>query len=128
LLSKDLTELAAPSPQTKSEPVSFTRTYYPEDINRLDALGAHRRAAGDKLPDIRSLGEMLRTLGRLVDAQQGCLIRVVKDQRRMMFEYHNTDGTKCSEELASLELLKLQHRYYEMRGKAKILDLWNGRL
>jgi hypothetical protein len=124
-LSRNLSDFTAPN--AKPETVSFSRTYHLEDINRLDDLGARRRTGSDKLPDIHSLGETLRTVGKLMDAEQGRMIRVFRNQRRVRFEYEIAGGTKCVKQLTSLELLKLQQRYYETRGKVNILDLWKGR-
>src|SRR6185436_1746109 len=61
LLARDVSTLAH---QAKSATVEFTNTYAAEDINRIDEIGMARRFAVGKMPDIRSLGEMLRTIGR----------------------------------------------------------------
>jgi hypothetical protein len=114
--------------ETKTQSVSFDRTYNPDDIFRLDEAGIRHRTGIAKIPDIRSLGEILRTVGRLVDAENAQLIRIVKDQRRISFEYEKSDGTRCNQEVTSMDLYKLQQQYYDLRGKRTMVDLWNGRI
>jgi hypothetical protein len=108
--------------------VAFDRTYNPNDIFQLDEAGIRKRSGIKKIPDIRSLGEMLRTVGRLIDGENGRLIRILKDQRRVSFEYEKSDDTRCNQEVTSMELYKLQQKYYELRGKKTMVDLWNDRV
>ncbi len=124
-LTRDVTELTT---ETKTQSVSFNRTYNPDDIFRLDEAGIRHRTGIAKIPDIRSLGEILRTVGRLVDAENAQLIRIVKDQRRISFEYEKSDGTRCNQEVTSMDLYKLQQQYYDLRGKRTMVDLWYGRI
>jgi hypothetical protein len=93
----------------------------------LDESGIRHRAGLKKVPDIRSLGEILRTVGRLIDGENGRLIRFMKDRRRIVFDYEKNDGTRCNQEGTSMELYKLQQKYYELRGKKTFTDLWNDR-
>jgi hypothetical protein len=124
-LNRDVTSLTA---ENKTPSVTFDRTYTPDDIFRLDEGGIRHRTGIAKIPDIRSLGEILRTVGRLIDGENARLIRVLKDQRRISFEYEKNDGTKCSQEMTGMELYKLQRQYYDLRGKKTMVDLWNGRI
>ena len=121
VLSRDLTQLKPPELPTK---VDFSRIYTPEEINRIDGLGIRRRFSVGKLPDIRSLGEILRTIGRLVDGQESLLIRLSRDSGRVDFEYRAQDGTSHKETISNLELYKLQKRFYEKRGATPALDPW----
>ena len=66
ILAQDITTWA---PEAKSDIASFTRTYDAEDIARIDAIGSRRRTGGEKIPDIRSLGEILRTVGRVIESE-----------------------------------------------------------
>ena len=84
MLARDVSDLAR---EAKSANVDFSLAYNPADINRIDEMGASRRFSIGKTPDIRSLGEMLRTIGRLVDGREGQLVKVYKDARRIVFEY-----------------------------------------
>ena len=103
-------------PAEESGTANFSRTYDPADIDRLDQAGVDRRRQAGKVPDIYSLSESLRTIGRIVDANGGRLISVFKDQRRMAVEYTDTKGAKCRAEMTSAELYKLQQSYYKERS------------
>jgi hypothetical protein len=103
----------------------FTRKYTLDDINRLDETGLPRRANKDGKPDIYSLGERLRTVGRIVDACKGTLIRVVKDHNSMKFEYRDQNGHDHREEYTNLALYKYQQRYYAERGIYTFIDPWD---
>ena len=121
MLARDVSSLTR---QAKSATVEFSHTYAPEDINRLDELGMSRRFGVGKIPDIRSLGEMLRTIGRLVDGQEGELVKIHKDTRRIVFEYTGQDGKVRSEIMTNADLYKLQKGFYEKRGELVGLDPW----
>jgi hypothetical protein len=116
ILAQDITAWGPPS---KSDNVSFVRTYDAEDIARIDETRGHRRAGVEKIPDIRSLGEVLRTVGRVIESEDGRLIKIIKDMRQVAFEYVNQDGANCKQELSSLDLRKVQQRFYEKRDETK---------
>jgi hypothetical protein len=124
LLARDVASLAGPG---KATIVEFERVYRTDDINQIDEIGMRRRAGVGKIPDIRSLAEMLRTIGRLVDGLAGELVKIHKDMRRIVFEY--TDGAgKAHNELMSIpDLYKLQKSFYEKRGTPVGLDPWQDR-
>jgi hypothetical protein len=124
LLARDVSTLAQ---QAKSATVEFTNTYSPEDIDRIDEIGMARRFAAGKMPDIRSLGEILRTIGRLVDGQEGQLRKISKEARRIVFEYTAPDGKSCNEIMTNVDLYKLQKSFYEKRGDLVGLDPWKDR-
>lgn len=121
LLAQDIANWSS---ESKSTSVSFARTYNSEDIARLDEAGSRHRAGTEKLPDIRSLGELLRTVGKLIEAEEGRLIKIVKDTRQITFEYVNRDGKTCRQEMSSFDLHKLQQRYYEKRSEPKAPGPW----
>ena len=116
ILAQDITTWA---PEAKSDIASFTRTYDAEDIARIDAIGNRRRTGGEKIPDIHSLGETLRTVGRVLESEGGRLVKIVKDRREVALEYVNGDGKYCKQELSSLDLRKVQQGIYEKRGEIK---------
>lgn len=116
ILTQDITTWGA---QNKSDTASFARTYDAEDIARIDEAGSRRRTGAGKIPDIRALGEILRTIGRLIEGENGRMIRIVKDRRQVAFEYLDADGKACKQELSSLDLRKMQQRFYEKRGETK---------
>lgn len=103
-------------PAEESDVVTHARTYKADDINRLDQSGVDRRTQAGKVPDIYSLGETLRTIGRIVDTNGGRLVSIFKDQRRVAFEYTDRKGSKCRTEMTSSELFKHQQRYYQERS------------
>jgi hypothetical protein len=103
----------------------FTRKYTPDAINRLDELRRPRRANKEGKPDIYSLGERLRTVGRIVDSCHGTLLRVVKDNNSMKFEYRDKDGIDHKEEFTNLALYKYQQRFYAERGTHTFVDPWD---
>jgi hypothetical protein len=103
----------------------FTRKYSLDDINRLDEIGLPGRTNNEGKPDIYSLGERLRTVGRIVDACKGTLVRVAKDRNSMKFEYRDQNGHDHREEYTNLALYKYQQRYYAERGTYTFIDPWD---
>jgi hypothetical protein len=124
MLSRDVSALTQ---KTQSATIEFNQRYAPEDINRIDEIGMSRRFTVGKIPDIRSLGEMLRTVGRLVDGQEGQLVKISKDARRIVFEFTGSDGKPRNELMSIPDLYKLQKRFYEKRGAPVGLDPWQNR-
>ena len=124
MLARDVSAL---SRQANSATVQFDRTYTSEDVNQFDEIGMRRRFGVGKTPDIRSLAEMLRTIGRLVDGQAGVLTKIHKDARRIVFEYSDSAGKSHNELLTIADLYKLQKSFYQQRGAPVGLDPWNNR-
>lgn len=108
----------------EAEIATLARTYSPADIQRLNEAGLHRRMQAGKIPDIRNLGEALRTVGRIIDSDEGKLIKVFKDLRRIAFEYVDKKGATHKAELTHAELYKLQQRFYDKRGASNSIDPW----
>ncbi len=111
----------------KSDLANVTRNYTPNDISRIDEAGLHRRIQLGKIPDIHNLGEALRTIGRIIDAEDGQLTRIFKDQRRVVFEYVAMGGGTRKVEMTLTELYKAQQSYYQARSSTQSLDLWKGK-
>ncbi len=124
MLNRNVTSLIQ---KTQSETIEFNRSYAPKDINRIDEIGMSRRFTVGKIPDIRSLGEILRTIGRLVDGQEGRLVKISKDAHRIVFEFIGSDGKPHNELMSIPDLFKLQKRFYETRGAPVGLDPWQNR-
>jgi len=103
----------------------FSRKYTLYDINRLDEIGLPGRTNNKGKSDIYSLGERLRTVGRIVDDCKGTLVRVVKDRNSMKFEYRDQNGHDHREEYTNLALYKYQQRYYAERGIYTFIDPWD---
>ena len=62
----------------------------------------------------------MRTVGRVIEKEDGRLIKIIKDRRQVAFEYINRDGKYCTQELSSLDLRKLQQRFYENAAKSSL--------
>jgi hypothetical protein len=104
----------------------FEHRYNADEIGQLDRVGMHRRNQAGKVPDINNLGEALRTIGRIIDAQGGELIRILKDSRRVVFDYNDKQGAPQKTEMTRSELFKVQQSYYEKRSGSGGVDLWKG--
>ena len=115
-----------PPAESSTEPISFDRTYTPVDIDRMDESGANRRNEIDKVPDIYSLGEMLRMVGRIVDSDGRRLLNLSKDTYGVTFEYEDGAGQTQKREFSNLQLYKLQQQYYAERGTYVPIDDWKG--
>lgn len=100
-----------PMREPELEFVPFSRTYNADDINRLDRQATQHRGRADAIPDIYTLGERLRTIGKVIDAHDGRIVKIFKDLHRVVFEYLDADGRSCKEELNNTELYQLQQRY-----------------
>ena len=110
----------------KPDVVTVNRTYTENDISRIDEAGLQRRNQVGKVPDIHDLGEALRTIGRIVDAEEGRLVKIFRDQRRVAFEYVVRSEIK-KVELSRTELYKVQQSYYHGRSGPGSIDLWKGK-
>lgn len=121
-LKKVLAGIAAivrPQPREPNlEFVPFTRTYRFADLERLDESAAAHRDHRGGMPDIYTLGERLRTIGKLIDARHGKVIRVFKDLHQIVFEYQDANGQARKEELNNTELYQLQQSYAARRGSS----------
>jgi len=115
-----------PPVESSTESIGFDRTYTPADIDRMDETGANRRNGVDKVPDIYSLGEMLRMVGRIVDSEGRRLVRLTRDMYGVTFEYEDGAGQAQKREFSNLQLYKLQQQYYAERGTYVPIDKWAG--
>jgi hypothetical protein len=112
-------------PVDASSMVPFARSYTAEDINRLEERGTlHRRSSEDK-PDLYSLSERLRMIGRIIDANGGKLIKLLKDRNTVIFDYQDEGGETHRQELSNLSLYKLQQQYHSQRSILALKDPWS---
>ena len=105
-----------PNREPDLEFVPFSRTYNVSDIDRLDNQATSQRGGYGGMPDIYSLGERLRTIGKVIDGQNGRFVKIWKDLHQIVFEYHDGDGKAHKEELNNTELYQLQQRYAAERS------------
>jgi hypothetical protein len=115
-----------PPAENSAATMSFDRTYAPVDIDRMDESGANRRNEIDKVPDIYSLGEMLRMVGRIVDSDGRRLLNLSRDKYGVTFEYEDGAGQTQKREFSNLQLYKLQQQYHAERGTFVPIDDWKG--
>ena len=115
----------ADSVDTSLSIVPFARTYAAEDIDRLEEAGTLHRKTGDDKPDLYSLSERLRMIGRIVDASGGKLTKLFKDGNTAVFHYQDKNGETHREELSNLTLYKLQQQYYSQRFTLGVKDPWD---
>jgi hypothetical protein len=123
LLNRDV---QAPFTDSEPEVGEFSRSYSRDDIDRLDSMGTSHRTGMDRIPDARSLGESLRTIGRLLDINKGQLLSLARNQDHVTVEYRDQNDAPQKEELKNFEIYKLQQRFYKARGTAKVRDGWQG--
>lgn len=97
--------------------VPFSRTYNFHDIERLDSLGTRQRNRSG-MPDIYTLGERLRTIGKVIDDHNGRAVRISKDLLQVVFEYRDASGALHKEVLNNTELYQLQQRHAAERSAA----------
>jgi hypothetical protein len=114
------------TPPDKPDLVTVNRTYTAVDIARIDEAGLQRRNRVGRIPDIHDLGEALRTIGRIVDAEEGRDVKIFRDQRRVTFEY-SVRGQIKKAQMTRTELYKVQQSYYHTRSGPASLDLWKGK-
>jgi hypothetical protein len=115
-----------PPAENSAATMSFDRIYAPVDIDRMDESGANRRNEIDKVPDIYSLGETLRMVGRIVDSDGRRLLNLSRDMYGVTFEYEDGAGQTQKREFSNLQLYKLQQQYYAERGSYVAIDDWKG--
>lgn len=100
--------------------VKFERVYTPNDINRLDETQTSHRIAISRQdkgckPELYSLQEKLRIIGKFVDEKHCALVRIACDANTISFEYRDGDGNVHDEEHSTLALYKLQQQYCSKR-------------
>ncbi len=101
----------------------FTRSYESTDIERLDTRGNQRRYGPGGLPEIYSLAERLRTIGKVIDGHNGRLIKIFKDLHHIIFEYRDGDDKLHKVELDNTQLYRLQRRYTSERSDNISMEL-----
>lgn len=112
--------------QPPSSSVAFERAYSVADIDQLDQTSAAHRRSVSRIPDIYSLAERLRTVGRIVDSHGGQLIKLVMDMDAIKFEYRDRENKVCVAEYSNFALYKLQQEYYSGRSDPESSDPWKG--
>jgi hypothetical protein len=102
----------------------FSRRYGPAEIARLDEISAAWKSGAPRTPDAFSLAESLRTVGGIVDDKKGHLVKVLKDERKIVFEYEDENGRQ-RDVYFSLSVYKGQQAALSMRGRKRKRDVWD---
>ena len=98
----------------------FSRSYNTESIDHLDKRGNQRRVGVGGIPEIYSLAERLRTIGKVIDGHNGRLVKIFKDLHHIVFEYRDADITLHKVELDNTELYRLQRGYTTERTDGEV--------
>ena len=104
----------------------FTRTYSPDDLERLDQHYSSNRSGQQKKPDNYSLAERLRTMGGIVNARQGRLKQLRKNADRLFADYWDQDGKIQTAKLTTVILYRNQQSHDSQSNKALPKELWEG--
>ncbi|MDH3443822.1 MAG: hypothetical protein OEN50_07865 [Deltaproteobacteria bacterium] len=105
---------------------SFTRSYSPEDIVRLDAHYAANRAGQPRRPDNYSLPERLRTMGGIVNSRQGRLKQLRKIADQLAVDYWDRDGKLQTAKLSTVILYRNEQGHDSQSNSTKPKELWEG--
>lgn len=95
---------------------AFNRIYTQDDLSRSDEHQFSKRTGSAELPDIYSLGERLRIVGRLLNAKGGELVHLTKTLNNVSLQYRDQTGALQSEEYSADDLFRIQQEYYSERG------------
>jgi hypothetical protein len=100
---------------------SFERRYTVEDIACLDRQGRDHQTGAVRMPDPGTLPEALRIAGGVVDEQRGRLVKLVKEERKILFEYVDASGARRREERYGMTMHQSQQQAVAARTGR---DLW----
>lgn len=103
--------LCRPDRGPEWETVPFSRIYDRNNIGWLDDEGSKHRGNSSGMPDIYTLGERLRTIGKIIDAQNGGFVKIFKHLNRIIFEFRRPDGAGRNQRLSNIEFYRLQQSY-----------------
>jgi hypothetical protein len=114
--------LKSPRGEPDMDLAPFTQSYNAGDIDRLDGQGNRSRFGVSGLPEIYSLGERLRTIGKVIDGHAGQLSKIHKDLHHIVCEYKDADANLRKIELDNTQLYRLQRRYASERSDTLPLE------
>ena len=102
----------------------FERTYPLSEIHRLDESGQIQRKNYPETPDIYVLGERLRTLGKMIEAKNGQLLKLTMNSYHAALTFRNSTGEICDEEHSTPALYRSQQDENSRRGTRRTRDPW----
>ncbi len=103
---------------------NFERRYTVEDVAQLDRRGREHQSGAARMPDAGTLPEALRIAGGVVDEQRGRLVKLVKEERKIVFEYVDASGARRCEERYGLTMHQSQQQLVAARTGR---DMWGDR-
>ena len=93
------------------------RNFSAQDINRLEHEGRARRKEPNRLPDFRSLSNILRAIGAYIDMNRGRLLEVCKRDQNVIILFQNQQGHPQLEERTTRFLSDFGIRLYQKRQR-----------
>ncbi len=105
---------------------SFSRSYSPDDIDRLDSLYAANRSGQTRRPDNYSLAERLRTMGGIVNSRYGRLRQLRKSADQLAVDYWDKDNKLQTAKLSTVILYRSDQGRDAQGGAANPKELWEG--
>jgi hypothetical protein len=106
--------------------LTFTRTYSPQDIERLDQLYSANRSNQGKRPDNYSLAERLRLMGSIVKSRKGRLKQLRKDADQLFVDYWDQNGKLQTAKLTTVILYRNNQHSPSQNGIHGPRELWEG--
>jgi hypothetical protein len=102
----------------------FQRKYTLGEINLLDTEALRQRKEPPFSPDIYVLGERLRTVGKMIEARNGQLVKLTLDNSRITFSYRDSESAVHQEEHSTPSLYRHQQDGHQARGSGSPRDPW----
>ena len=91
------------------------RNFSKQDIDHLEQQGRARRKSPDRLPDFRSLPNIMRAIGTYLDLNEGRLLEVCGQGQNVVILFQNKQGHPQLEERTIAFLSDLSVRLYQKR-------------
>ncbi len=113
-----------PRSDAQRESSWFERSYPLYEIHRLDDQGLIQRNNHPNAPDIYILGERLRTVGKMIEAKSGQLLKLTLDNYSVSFTFRNAQGEIFTEEHSTPTLYRSQQDGNLLRGTGRTRDPW----
>ncbi|MSP41075.1 MAG: hypothetical protein EXR70_21510 [Deltaproteobacteria bacterium] len=114
---------AAPTDAAPLTP--FARGFSGDEVDRLDQINSTRRSEVSRRADTYSLAERLRTMGAIVDRNQGRLKVLRKEADRLFVEYWDAQGEIKNAKLTTVIMYRNQQRIDALRQNNPT-ELWEG--
>ncbi len=108
-------------PKSEGKSAKFERRYTVEDVARLDRLGRDQQTGAATTPDPGTLAEALRVVGGVVDGEGGRFVRLLKEERKIVFEYRDASGALKRDERHGLGIYQAQQQAVAARTGR---DIW----